>query len=133
MPAPAMYINPTRSFICAVACCMVASTLAFPQATPDEESGGRIQAQLFDPGYLQGDSNYHSITVASDGLIYFSINTHHPHSSARLYKFNPADETIELVGDITQVLGEDVNQQVRHGKIHTPLVEHDGYLYCASQ
>jgi hypothetical protein len=37
-----------------------------------------------------------------------------------------------MVGDITEVLGIDVEKQLPHGKIHTPLVEYDGYLYFAT-
>lgn len=92
----------------------------------------RIEVDLFDPGYLAGDSNYHSLTIASDGNVYFTVNTHHPFGSARLFRFNPETEEVTLLGDVNTVLGEDVRKQVPHGKIHTPLFEHDGYLYFAT-
>jgi hypothetical protein len=91
-----------------------------------------IQVELFDPGYLEGDSNYHSLTAASDGKIYFTVNTHHAMSSVKLFRFDPDDESVELLGDITEALGEDAERQIPHGKIHTPLVEHGGYLYFST-
>ncbi len=119
----------SRSSFIALAYCLISSVTAFAQS---DVGAAHIRVDLFNPGFLEGDSNYHSITAASDGMIYFSVNSHHPHSSVRLYRFNPADESMALVGDITQALGEDVNRQIPHGKIHTPLVEYDGYLYFAT-
>ncbi len=95
-------------------------------------SASQIPVQIFDPGYLEGDSNYHSLTAASDGMIYFSVNSHHPRSSVQLFRFNPADQSMEMVGDISKILGVDVDKQIPHGKIHTPLAEHDGFLYFAT-
>jgi len=99
-------------------------------ALADIES--RIPVEIFDPGYLEGDSNYHSLTAASDGMIYFPVNTHHGHSSVQLYRFDPHGATIELIGNINDALGEDVDVQIPHGKIHTPLIEHKGFLYFAT-
>jgi hypothetical protein len=81
---------------------------------------------------LQGDCSYHSLTTASDGMIYFTVCTHHDQSSARLYQFNPATESIAQVGDLGDILGEDSTKQIPHGKIHTPLVEHEDYLYFST-
>jgi hypothetical protein len=92
----------------------------------------RVPVDLFNPAYLEGDSNYHSLTAASDGMIYFTVNTHHPKSSVKFYRFDPVEDSVELLGDITEELGEDVERQIPHGKIHTPLVEHDGYLYFST-
>ncbi len=91
-----------------------------------------IPVEIFDPGYLAGDSNYHSVTAASDGFVYFSMNSHHPNSSARLFRFDPSGESVELLGDVTEALGIDPLRQIPHGKIHTALVEHEGYLYFAT-
>ena len=88
-----------------------------------------IRAELFDPGFLEGDCNYHSITPASDGYIYFTIGTHHTAYSARLYKFDPKTGELNEVARMNAALGEDAGKIVPHGKIHTPLIENAGYLY----
>lgn len=106
--------------------------LLWPALTSYCQPVPRIPVDFFDPGYTEGDSNYEALTAASDGMIYFSINSHMPNQSTRLYRFNPADESIEFLGDINEVLGEDPQKVVPQGKIHVPLFEHDGYLYFAT-
>ncbi len=92
----------------------------------------RIPTRVFNPGYLQGDCSYHSLTAASDGMIYFSVCTHHDQSSARLFQFDPATELIVQIGDLGNILGEDSTRQIPQGKIHTPLIEHEDYLYFST-
>lgn len=91
-----------------------------------------VPVEILDPGYLEGDSNYHSLTAASDGKIYFTVNSHHPYSSVKLFQFDPNNGSMATVGDITAELGIDVRREIPHGKVHTPLVEHEGYLYFAT-
>ncbi len=91
-----------------------------------------IPTELFDPNYLEGDSNYHSLNAASDGMLYFTIGTHHTDSSARIFRFDPSEESITLLGDLGDILDDGVGKRVRHGKIHTPLIEHEGFLYFST-
>ena len=95
-------------------------------------AGNSISTKLFDPGYLEGDCNYHSLTAASDGMIYFTVCTHHKDLSARIYRFNPSDETMEQIGDLGEIFNTDVQKEIPHGKIHTALTEHNGYLYFST-
>ncbi|MCF3650689.1 hypothetical protein [Synoicihabitans lomoniglobus] len=91
-----------------------------------------VPAEIFDPGYLEGDSNYHCLTAASDGYLYFAVNSHHPGASVRIYRFDTSTDTTALVGDVSAALGLEPAREIVHGKIHTPLVEWDGYLYFAT-
>ncbi len=118
-----MRIHP-RSKITPLAC-LITGFLPFLSA--DE-----IPVRLFDPGYLQGDCNYHSLTAASDGKLYFSVSTHEPRSAARLFRFDPVSESMEQIGDLAEILGQDPAKEILHGKIHTPLIEHDGWLYFST-
>lgn len=91
-----------------------------------------IQTKLFDPGYLVGDCNYHSLNTASDGMLYFSVCTHQTESSARIYRFNPKNESITQIGDLGNILDEDPHEHIPQGKIHSGLIEHEGYLYFST-
>ena len=91
-----------------------------------------LKVEVFDPGFLVGDSSYHALTVASNGQVYFSIGTHHAHSSAQLFRFDPATQEVHHVADLSEVVGIDPLREVPHGKVHTPLIEHDGALYFAT-
>ncbi len=92
----------------------------------------RIDCEFFDPDYLPGDSNYHSLISASDGKIYFTLGTHHKDWSAHFFQFDPATEDISLVGELDKVLGDETGKDISQGKIHTRLFEHDGKLWFAS-
>ncbi|MEX0326500.1 MAG: hypothetical protein AB3N33_10470 [Puniceicoccaceae bacterium] len=104
--------------------------LAFIATNPSVSA--EVPVRLFNPEYLEGDCSYHSLTAASDGMIYFTIGTHHEQSAARIYRYNPSDESIDEIGDLTKILGDDPSRQILHGKIHTPLIEDEGYLYFST-
>ncbi|MEX0329823.1 MAG: hypothetical protein AB3N64_00235 [Puniceicoccaceae bacterium] len=109
--------------IIALALALVVTGLPLPAGVP---------VRLFNPDYLEGDCSYHSLTAASDGRIYFTIGTHHDQSAARIYRFNASSESIDEIGDLTEILGDNPSRQILHGKIHTPLIEDEGYLYFST-
>ena len=88
-----------------------------------------IQTRLFDSGFLEGDCNYHNLTSASDGNLYFTLGTHNDETATNIYRFDPTSEQITLIADLSEVLGESPQEHIPHGKIHTPLIEHEGHLY----
>ncbi len=75
------------------------------------------------------DGQWQGITVASDGNCYFSSSTHSKSHGAGFHKFDPVtNKHTVLAEDMTIVCGEgsSLSQQ---GKIHSPIVEADGWLY----
>lgn len=75
------------------------------------------------------DGQWQGMAVASDGNCYFSSSTHSKSHGAGFHKFDPRTYTHTMIAeDMTEVCGEEglVSQQ---GKIHSPLVECDGWLY----
>ena len=75
------------------------------------------------------DGQWQGISVASDGNCYFGSSTHSKSHGAGFHKFNP--ETYEhtmLAEDMTFVCGEEATLS-QQGKIHSPIVECDGWLY----
>lgn len=88
-----------------------------------------VSIDLFPINFLLGDSNYHSMVSASDGNIYFSVDTHNIEYACRIYKFNPKSEEMSLVTKMDEVLGEDTATHVAQGKIHTPFFEDEGKLW----
>ena len=91
-----------------------------------------IEAELFDPGFREGDSNYHALTAVSDGKIHFAVNTHDPDRASRYYTFDPATNVMTFIAKMDTALGEDAKTLVSQGKIHTPLIEHDGKVWFAT-
>ena len=83
------------------------------------ESQLTIPTRLFDPGFLEGDCNYHNLTSASDGNLYFTLGTHNDQIPTHIYRFDPTSEQITLIANLSEVLGESPQEHIPHGKIHT--------------
>ena len=78
------------------------------------------------------DGQWQGIRLASDGNVYFASSTHSAHHGASFFKYDPkSGKVTELVKDITEVCGEDV-QTNPQGKIHSDIVEANGWLYMAT-
>jgi hypothetical protein len=78
------------------------------------------------------DGQWQGIRLASDGNVYFASSTHSAHHGASFFKYDTkAGKVVELVHDITEVCGEDV-QTNPQGKIHSDVVEANGWLYMAT-
>ena len=99
---------------------------------PFKEVNKWIAADLFQPDFSVGDSNYHSLTVASDGKIHFVINTHNNSYGCRYFIFDPKTSAITLAGKLDEVLGEPAATHIPQGKVHVPLFEHQGKMWFAT-
>jgi hypothetical protein len=79
------------------------------------------------------DGQWQGITVASDGNCYFGSSTHSYRHGAGFFRFDPrTSEFTILADDLTTVCGEDLTKTPSQGKIHSPIVEHNGWLYFTS-
>lgn len=78
------------------------------------------------------DGQWQGITVASDGNCYFGSSTHSSRHGAGFFRFDPIQKKLTVLAkDMTIVCGEDLSAN-RQGKIHSPIVEHEGWLYFAT-
>lgn len=116
-------------FACAVS---GAATEVRKNSTAFESLSSYIEADLFQPDFVQGDCSYTAIISASDGKIYFSIGTHNTNYACRFFSFEPATEKIKLIAEMDKVLGEDAKKQYSHSKIHTQMFEHKGKIWFAT-
>jgi hypothetical protein len=91
-----------------------------------------IQADLFQPDFPVGDSNYNALAATFDGKIHFVVNTHNSAFGCRYYVFDPKTETVNLAGKLDEVLGEAAATHIPQGKVHTPLIEHKGKVWFAT-
>jgi len=79
------------------------------------------------------DGQWQGITFASDGNCYFASSTHSARHGGLFLKYDPrTGEVKPLCEDITRVCGEDPAKTPPQGKIHSPIVELDGWLYFAT-
>lgn len=99
---------------------------------PLSEISKTIPCDFFQPNFLQGDSNYHSLSSASDGKLYFSIDTHNQDYACAFYSFDPATEEMKLIAHLDKPFGEDALTGISNGKVHVPFFENDGKLYFST-
>ncbi|MBI5091350.1 MAG: hypothetical protein HZB26_02790 [Candidatus Hydrogenedentes bacterium] len=92
----------------------------------------RIDADLLQPDFPAGDSNYNALTATSDGRIHFVINTHNSAYGCRYYIFDPKNNGMKLAGKLDEVLREPADTHIPQGKVHVPLIEHKGKIWFAT-
>ena len=76
------------------------------------------------------DGQWQGIIAASDGACYFGASTHSPKQGSSFFKFEPHSSKLTVLAeDMTPVCGEDLTKTPPQGKIHSPIVEFEGWLY----
>lgn len=90
---------------------------------------GPVVGRMVDAEFPYGDSNYHAIIQASDGNVYYVICSHNKAAGARMFCYHPNTDEVEMIGDLTDVLGEDRTKVINQGKVHSDFYEVDGKLY----
>ncbi len=90
---------------------------------------GPVIGRMIDAGFHYGDSNYHAICQASDGNVYYVICSHNKKSGAQMFRYNPKTDEVAMIGDLTDIVGEDRTKVINQGKVHSDIFEVDGKLY----
>jgi hypothetical protein len=76
------------------------------------------------------DGQWQGMIAASDGACYFGSSTHSSLHGSSFFKFEPATRKLTVLAeDMTKICGEDSSKTPPQGKIHSPIVEYDGWLY----
>jgi len=76
------------------------------------------------------DGQWQGTFVASDGNVYVGGGSHSPDLGAAMFRYEPKTRVLKLLVDnITPLCGEDQNKTPPQGKIHSPVVEHQGWIY----
>jgi hypothetical protein len=72
------------------------------------------------------------MSVASDGKIYYVLSSESYEIGAKMYRYDPAADKIEYLGDLTEACGEKGAKTIAQGKSHVNFVESRGKLYFAT-
>jgi hypothetical protein len=79
------------------------------------------------------DGQWFGSGIGSDGKVYFGSSCHGKDAAGMFFQYDPRSKNISVViPDFSVACHEDAKTMVPQGKIHTPLVEHDGWLYFAT-
>jgi hypothetical protein len=93
---------------------------------------GRLTAKVYNSQFPQGHDTYNGMGAASDGRIYYVLSAEPYNVAGRMYRFDPANGEIKLLGDLTEVCGEKGMNVVAQGKSHVNFIERDGKLYFST-
>ncbi|GMW03224.1 MAG: hypothetical protein AMXMBFR84_43580 [Candidatus Hydrogenedentota bacterium] len=91
-----------------------------------------LTAKRYDSGFPQGHDTFNGMGTGSDGNVYYVLSSYHHDVGAKMFAFDPAAETTRLVGDLTEVCGEQGKNTIVQGKSHVKFVEAKGKLYFAT-
>jgi hypothetical protein len=92
-----------------------------------------IRARLHPSGFEKSDSNFYSLSKASDGNLYYTLCSHDLNTHGRVYRYEPSADRVTLLGDLGELCGEAGKKTIPQGKSHTPFFECDGKLYVSTQ
>src|SRR5437764_8771263 len=75
------------------------------------------------------EGQWEGMRYASDGNVYFGSSTNSPHDGASFFKYDPRTRQVTLLAlDLTTICHEDP-QTNPQGKLHSDIVEANGWLY----
>jgi hypothetical protein len=96
--------------------------------------GAVLPARLHPSGFERSDSNFYSLTIASDRRVYYTLSSHKIDAGARSYRYDPTTDEVKLICDLTEAAGEagQSTKTIPQGKSHSPYYELDGKLYFAT-
>ncbi len=97
-------------------------------STPD----AKITATVYNSGFEHSHDTYNGLSSASDGKIYYVLCSEGIDLAGQMYAFDPKTDSVEHVGDLTEVCGEKDLKVVAQGKSHVNFVESNGKLYFAT-
>ncbi len=120
-----MMLFPAMAFLCWTAHVLAQK----PMTDPPEGKICKVSSFSMNRISKEWDGQWQGITVASDGNCYFGTSTHSRGHGAGFHRYNPqAGSHTVLAEDMTLVCGEG-ETETQQGKIHSPIVEFDGWLY----
>jgi hypothetical protein len=99
---------------------------------PKYEKPNTLYCDVFEANYKEGDCSYNGVYIASNGKVYFTINSHVLTYGVRIYETDPTTGETKLFWDGANDLPDLQEAHVPQGKIHCPLAELNGSIICAT-
>ncbi|MDA9771664.1 hypothetical protein N9D02_11570 [Emcibacteraceae bacterium] len=91
-----------------------------------------ITAKRYFTNFAQSKGNYNGITAMSDGLVYYVLCSGDLDIGAQMYSYNPKNDQIKHLADLTEAVGEKDLKAIPQGKSHVNFYEYEGKLYFAT-
>jgi hypothetical protein len=91
-----------------------------------------LTARTYNSGFALAHDTYNGMGVGSDGKIYYVLSSQSHEIGGQMFRYDPAADKIELMGDMTEACGEKDARTIVQGKVHVNFVERQGKLYFAT-
>jgi hypothetical protein len=101
-------------------------------AVEKSSASGKLSGTTFDSGFAKAHDTYNGISAASDGNIYYALSSDESNVAAQMYCYDPKNDKIRHLGDLTEACGEKGSNAIAQGKSHVSFSESDGKLYFAT-
>jgi hypothetical protein len=95
-------------------------------------SKGKLIAKTYNSGFSKAHDTYNAISAASDGKIYYVLSSDSIDVGGMMYVYNPIEDQIEMLGDLTEICGEKDFNATPQGKSHVRFYESKGKLYFST-
>jgi len=92
----------------------------------------KLIAKTFDSGFIKAHDTYNAISKASDGKIYYILSSDSIGVGGKMYVFDPKNQKIDYLGDLTDICGEADDHCIAQGKSHVRFFEQAGKLYFST-
>jgi len=92
----------------------------------------RLVAHIHDSGFPWAHDTYNGMGTGSDGKIYYVLCAESYKIGAQMYAYDPTQDRIQHLGDLTEACGEKGTKAIVQGKSHVNFVEAKGKLYFAT-
>ncbi len=89
-------------------------------------------AKKYYSGFPKAHDTYNAISAASDGKIYYILSSDSIEEGGKMYVFDPVTEKATLIGDLTEICGEENGRAIPQGKSHVRFYEAGGKLYFST-
>ncbi|MBK9168247.1 MAG: hypothetical protein IPM24_12375 [Bryobacterales bacterium] len=91
-----------------------------------------ITARVIESGFAEAHDTYNGLSDASDGRIYYVLCSDRHDVAGRMYRYDPAADSVQFAGDLSEACGEGGQRAVSQGKSHVRFYEMDGKVYFAT-
>jgi hypothetical protein len=98
----------------------------------ENQPNARLKAKAFYSGFPHAHDTYLALSRASDGKIYYILSSEIPNEGGKFYVFDPTNEEITFLADLTDACGEKELNAIAQGKSHVEFYEAEGKLYFAT-
>ena len=93
---------------------------------------GPLIARCFDSNFPEAHDTYNGMSMASDGRLYYILSSDQHSIGGRMFRFDPANEEIKFLGDLTDLCGEANKACIAQGKSHVLFYEYQNKLYFST-